>query len=948
MSFRPYTLQRHPISFLIFIAAALLSALPLASQIPPLDEHSAGRTYVVAFPDTTANILDSALAPPLNDVVALYLYSAVDNRVAITGNGYHRIVDLREGKFTVVKLNDGASRADRVMVAEAGAISRNTFRVEAREPIILYCYLFTRFGAEAWTPLPVERWGMEYFAAAHPGEIAADMTKRDIYAYERHNKMAPAAIMVIAAYDNTRVTILPNGRVRNYDSTAVTLRAGEAYLVQSWVDITADSSGAAQPDFGGSQITANRPIGVVSGNTRAALFSDRPTVTDNSMKNMLIEWLSPVDQFGREFVSTPTWDTRHLTGEFGERVQEKRTAEYVRIYGSAKDTKVLHTRDSSRVDTAVVQKGFLLEERVLVPAPHHFRTDRPAQVMMSSSAVVRFNGTISGTPGSQSFDTWGPYMVEVTPREQWTTFAPYYVPSEPEDIRHYLNVVADTNALDRIYLEDGAPFEFNMGKIPGTDLMWGTMQVLPGGHYLEGVDGTKFYAVQYGVRQGLETYRPEVKGQTFAEYRELIGLAYGYPLAPERRIMRAADELKIDHVVEPCFMQVKIAATNPNPAGLLSVKLDPSSINARIEIVDPAGWSDVAGLARTELKVLPVDPLRDASGTLVITDRTGGSRTLPYSYRGDSVALNPSKKIDFGELASGMAKDSVITITNPLDHPVPVTSITLRLGTQAFTIVSAEPALPATLAPGGTIRVVVRSAPAIDKNLYRDTLRVRLTCAELRVPLQIGPVPPCITVGDLDFGEVKPNQPRTLNLTICNEGHGAVSFNSPVGGPIITWSGEGFSIDQGSLQALKQLTLDADECVTVPVTFRATKEDTFTVVARIWASTRQCRDTSVWRGVATMSAGVPALDPGAGLIASARPNPTSGETTISFHLEASAEVTLTVFDAAGRELATLMKGRLEAGEHAAVWDASGMVAGTYFCRLEVGGATRTLPVVIRR
>lgn len=948
MSFKPYPLLR-PIPFcLIVVSAIVFATLPLASQVPPLDEQTAGRTFLVAFPDTTSNLLDSLLAPPLNDVIALYLYSAVDNRVEISGNGYHRVVDLREGKFTVVKLNDSASRLNRLMVSEPGMISRNTFRVHAREPIVLYCYMFTRFGAEAWTPLAVERWGMEYFAAAHPGEIAADMAKRDIYAYERRNKMAPAEILVIAAYDNTRVTITPNGRVNNYDSTAVTLNAGEAYLVQSWVDITADSSGALQPDFGGSHVTANRPIGVVSGNTRASLFNERPAVTSNSMKNMLIEWLAPVDQFGTEFVSTPTWDTRHLTGEFGERVQEKRSAEYVRVYSSAKDTKVLHRRDSTRVDTATVQKGFLAEERVLVPTPHHFRTSKPAQVMMASSAVIRFNGTISGTPGSQSFDAWGPYMVEVTPREQWTSFAPYYVPSEPEETRHYLNVVADTNALDRIYMEDGAPFEFNRGKIPGTDLMWGTMPVTSGGHYLEALEGTKFYAVQYGIRQGLEAYRPEVKGQTFAEYRELIGLAYGYALAPGRKIMRDPDELKIEHTSEPCWMNVKITATNPNPSGLLSAVLDPTSVNARIEITNPAGWNDVAGLTRTELKVLPINPLRDASATLVITDRTGKSWTLPYSYSGDSVAVSPTRKVDFGELASGQMKDSVITITNPLGHAVPVSSIVLRLGTQAFSIVSTEPALPATLPPGGTIRVVVRAAPAVDKNLYRDTLRVRLTCAELRVPLQIGPVPPCIMVGDLDFGEVKPNSSRTLSLTICNDGHGSVSFNSPVGGPIITWSGEGFSIDQQSLQALKQVTLEADECITLPVTFRATKEGEFTVVARVWASTRQCRDTSIWRGVATMSAGITMLDPATGLVASITPNPTSGQTAIAFTLGAPEQVKLSIHDAAGRELAKLLDARLQAGEHAALWDASGVPAGAYFCRLVVGERAQTLPVVIRR
>jgi hypothetical protein len=309
--------------------------------------------------------------------------------------------------------------------------------------------------------------------------------------------------------------------------------------------------------------------------------------------------------------------------------------------------------------------------------------------------------------------------------------------------------------------------------------------------------------------------------------------------------------------------------------------------------------------------------------------------------------------MDFGELPPGGSKDSVVVVTNPLDHPVLVKAGTLRFGTQAFSIVGTEPALPVTLAPGEKIRVTLRASPAVDKSLYRDTLRVQLTCAEVRVPLQIGPVPACIVVGDLDFGIVELNQPKTLALSICNDGHGTVSFTSPIAGPLITWEGSAFRIETKTLDSLKTAQLGANECISVPVIFRGTKEESFEVVARIWANTRQCRDTSIWRG--TAKKGVSEApgdrrsgDGGEAIVAIIQPNPTNGITSIAFTLGAPASVKLTLFDASGKELATLVDRHLEAGTHSAVWDASGMPSGSYFCRIAVDGAVRTLPVIIRK
>jgi hypothetical protein len=66
------------------------------------------------------------------------------------------------------------------------------------------------------------------------------------------------------------------------------------------------------------------------------------------------------------------------------------------------------------------------------------------------------------------------------------------------------------------------------------------------------------------------------------------------------------------------------------------------------------------------------------------------------------------------------------------------------------------------------------------------------------------------------------------------------------------------------------------------------------------------------------------------------PNPFNPTTTIRFALTQRAYVTLKVFDVLGREVAMLVEGGLNAGEHSVVYDAKGLASGIYFYRLTAG------------
>jgi len=76
------------------------------------------------------------------------------------------------------------------------------------------------------------------------------------------------------------------------------------------------------------------------------------------------------------------------------------------------------------------------------------------------------------------------------------------------------------------------------------------------------------------------------------------------------------------------------------------------------------------------------------------------------------------------------------------------------------------------------------------------------------------------------------------------------------------------------------------------------------------------------------------------------PNPFRGTTSISFTVGQPSPVNLSVYDVAGRRVATLVNGVHEPGRNRVVWDGrdgSGhrVAAGIYFYRLEIGSWMRT-------
>ncbi|MEM9997995.1 MAG: T9SS type A sorting domain-containing protein [Bacteroidota bacterium] len=100
----------------------------------------------------------------------------------------------------------------------------------------------------------------------------------------------------------------------------------------------------------------------------------------------------------------------------------------------------------------------------------------------------------------------------------------------------------------------------------------------------------------------------------------------------------------------------------------------------------------------------------------------------------------------------------------------------------------------------------------------------------------------------------------------------------------------------------------------------------------------------VWRTAAGVSVAVEESVPegkgGEGLGA-VYPNPAGGAVTVPVTLAEGTEVTVVVYDVLGRAVATVARGRVEAGAHAFGLDTAELAPGVYVVRLDAGSTTAT-------
>jgi hypothetical protein len=78
------------------------------------------------------------------------------------------------------------------------------------------------------------------------------------------------------------------------------------------------------------------------------------------------------------------------------------------------------------------------------------------------------------------------------------------------------------------------------------------------------------------------------------------------------------------------------------------------------------------------------------------------------------------------------------------------------------------------------------------------------------------------------------------------------------------------------------------------------------------------------------------------------PNPARDRATLTFDLPRAGDVSLRLYDVAGRQVAAPVNGRLERGHHQVPFATGRLAAGVYSLVLEADGVRETQQLVVRR
>ncbi len=78
------------------------------------------------------------------------------------------------------------------------------------------------------------------------------------------------------------------------------------------------------------------------------------------------------------------------------------------------------------------------------------------------------------------------------------------------------------------------------------------------------------------------------------------------------------------------------------------------------------------------------------------------------------------------------------------------------------------------------------------------------------------------------------------------------------------------------------------------------------------------------------------------------PNPFNPSTTINYQLAANGFTSLKIYDVLGKEVATLVNEKQDAGTYSVQWNASVYSSGVYFYKLQSNGFVQTKRMILTK
>ena len=747
----------------------LLMICATASFAQVLPTPMTGRRFIVAFPDTTTHILPSAMRGEFPEGGAFMIFVSADTtNVTVRAGGGSPVVKtvrVTPSESAVLSVGEMMDRTtpflDRIDTA-----LRRTFDVRSERPISMYMYFFTPYGSEAFTPLAVESWGTEYRVATFPSTLVWHV---DPY-QELEETIVPiwaaTETVVIASEDSTEVTIAPNSGTAGKERIVI-LNAGEAYQIQSdtILPLPYTTPPAAVDyvtrDLSGTRITSTKPIGVISGNTRAPserggiAIKELGWLRPNTLNNAALEWIFPVNLHGR------TFSTERITS-----FHPDSSNEIIRVYATSPGTTRFTT---SREDTVDVVQGRYHEfhsspylDGISVPstyrAPMTIESSLPAQAVVLTGPYAEQKPL---APGFTEIITTSQASSLLLPFELWYSTARFHAPREPDFLRHWVAITAEKSAQLRL---DGEPI--TLSSLPSEAYAHGLIEVEAGDHIIVANHGV-FNAIAYGTATGYQAYRPLATKEPGSggsapqrgsgggprvlhpsQYYETPGLTYAYPVAGTIRPWI--------EMIERCT-DADAFLWDMDSSLFRQILMEIDSAGGNVEVLTEVRSEIMGGYptAYVHIGFRPINPEADARADVrVICPDT--MWTIPYRYSAKHLQATPDS-VGLVDVPPGVTTSTKMTLGNISPRPIVIRSVRLMRDygdDGGFRVTTLPP--KGTMESGAVGSFTITFKGLKEATLYTDSLLVETDCGIMRIPLSARTADrslPYPEIGGFDAGE---------------------------------------------------------------------------------------------------------------------------------------------------------------------------------------------------
>ncbi|MBP6510048.1 MAG: T9SS type A sorting domain-containing protein [Candidatus Kapabacteria bacterium] len=388
-----------------------------------------GKDFWIAIPPNEVNPF------PTNEL-EVYVASAFDTEITVfdaSGDKYYK----RQVKANEIRtLSDSRGETNWTWeIREYEQPVRKGVRITSKEPICVYVINSKTTTSDGYLAVPVSAWNTSYLHCSY-------------YDFREARAWA-GGFVVLAAEDNTVVTIAlrgtgeldaktAGGRSIGSPSFDVVLNAGEVYMVKG------DATTRGVFDLTGSAITADKPIGLLSFHERTTMPN---LLVNGNGRNHLVEMMYPTSSWGKKY-STIEFNREHLNGQG--------RGDVFRVIASEPNTRWsfkycdLTTKEVIGIGGGVLARAGDFADLSQEGAPRHlpngysvWSADKPIQVMQYSCS--------SSWDGDPILD---PFMIRLTPVDQFVTGTFFEFPTSAKWGKHRLNVIAKVDTSSPTYLDD--------------------------------------------------------------------------------------------------------------------------------------------------------------------------------------------------------------------------------------------------------------------------------------------------------------------------------------------------------------------------------------------------------------------------------------------------------------------------------------------------------------